>query len=144
MDFSDANMPYSSQQESSLLKSSVLTSSVLNNSVLKNSVQEPSTQRFNPALALTADSLFDLILKFNAFPALYAHPSWVQSLLFLQDTGTTDQELNPYWIRYLSKTLLNIFKLDQQWEFDFSNPAKKIALIDAENLMRLGHCVAAI
>lgn len=109
-----------------------------------HSVQGATAQGFSPALAVTADSLFDLILKFNLFPALYVHPSWVQSLFFLQHADTPDQELNPYWIRYLSKTLLDMFKLDQHWEFDFSNPAKKLALIDAEHLMRLGHCVAAI
>jgi hypothetical protein len=103
-----------------------------------------SPQGFTPAPAITADSLFDLILKFNLFPALYVHPSWIQSLSAFQYPDSSNQELNPYWIRYLSKTLLDMYQLDQQWEFDFSNPVKKLVLIDADSLMKLGHYAAAI
>ena len=103
-----------------------------------------SLQGFNPELAITHDSLFDLILKFNLFPALYVHESWTQSLSFLQDKDEPKQELTPYWMRFLSSTLLEAHQLNREWEFDFANPVKKLVLIDSENLLRLGHYVAAI
>jgi hypothetical protein len=79
--------------------------------------------------------LFDLLLKFNLFPAIYAHPGWSERPLHL-DT--------PFWIRRSSDALLKECELDRQFDFDFSDPGKRLALLDTETLQRVGGLAAAL
>ncbi|MTW12628.1 YscK family type III secretion system sorting platform protein [Pseudoduganella eburnea] len=100
----------------------------------------------NPGRAwqpLVQDRAFDLRLRFNLFPATYAHASWIARLgrdLPLAE-GIDD---SPFWMRRLSLALLQACKLDQDFDFDFSDRAKNIALLDAAVLERCARLMAGL
>lgn len=93
--------------------------------------------------ASAAALLFDLQLQFNLFPAAYLHSSW------LDDCGLSahDDEFpasSPFWVRCLSNALLRRWRLEQQFDCDFFDPAKRLALLDADALIRVGGLAGAV
>ena len=92
---------------------------------------------------LVRDRAFDLWLRFNLFPATYAHASWIARLgrhLPLAE-GLDD---SPLWVRRLSLALLQASKLEQDFDFNFSEPTKNIALLDAAVLERCARLMAGL
>ena len=92
---------------------------------------------------LVQDRAFDLRLRFNLFPATYAHASWIARLgrhLPLAD-GLDD---SPFWMRRLSLALLQACQLDQDFDFDFAERTKNIALLDAAVLERCARLMAGL
>ena len=87
------------------------------------------------------DRLADLQLAFNLYPSWYAHASWLERLGITSD----DRELRntPLWTRCVSSALLHSEQLDQHFDCDFFDPAKRLALLDAAALTRLGGLVNA-
>ncbi|PFH08652.1 YOP protein translocation protein K (YscK) [Collimonas sp. PA-H2] len=119
--------------------------------------QEMRLAEMGYALPIVGDRFFDSILKFNLFPALYAHPEQISSLdvlpaAVLQDDMLQDETLltasgndwNPYWLRCLSDALLRSSRLEPHYDFDFSAREKRLMLLDASALIQLGRHVAAI
>jgi len=89
--------------------------------------------------------LFDLQLKFNLLPATYAHPSWSEnSSYLLPEGGPAFNRRSPFWIRRWSAVLLGEWELDRQFDFDFSDPGKRLALLDPQTLARIGGFAAAL
>jgi hypothetical protein len=90
--------------------------------------------------------VFDAQLQFNLFPATYAHPSWiVHAGLCRSEAELRELPIHsPYWIRSVSDTLLGDLDLHQQYDFDFSDSTKRIALLDAASLTHVGNHVAAV
>ncbi|MET0533995.1 MAG: SctK family type III secretion system sorting platform protein [Steroidobacter sp.] len=97
------------------------------------------------ATAAQAQRLFDLQLAFNLYPATYAHASWLAPLGQATPTGEEARELHasPFWIRALSTQLLRQEQLDQHFDCDFFDPAKRLALLDAATLTRIAGLVSA-
>lgn len=97
------------------------------------------------ATAAHAQRLFDLQLAFNLYPATYAHVSWFARLGQGMATGEEARELHasPLWIRALSTELLRQEQLDQHFDCDFFDPAKRLALLDAATLTRVAGLVSA-
>ncbi|HKE95941.1 MAG TPA: SctK family type III secretion system sorting platform protein, partial [Povalibacter sp.] len=91
-----------------------------------------------------SDQLFDLQLQFNLFPACYAHLSWIEATGFLQLHDGPAPVASPFSIRRLSDALLRQNGLEHQFDFDFSDRAKRLALLDASHLERIGAFGAAI
>jgi len=92
---------------------------------------------------LVRDRAFDLQLRFNLFPATYAHASWIARMgrhLPLAE-GLDD---SPFWVRRLSLALLQACELDQEFDFDFSDRTKNIALLDAAVLERCARLMAGL
>lgn len=92
---------------------------------------------------MVQDRAFDLRLRFNLFPATYAHASWIARMggdLPLAE-GPDD---SPFWERRLSLALLKACELDQDFDFDFSDLTKNIALLDAEVLERCARLMAGL
>jgi hypothetical protein len=92
-----------------------------------------------------AERLLDLQLAFNLYPAWYAHPSWLATL---GDATTLAEEFcelrnSPQWIRAVSSALLRGGQLHQQFDCDFFDPAKRLALIDAGTLTYIAGLVSA-
>ncbi len=90
--------------------------------------------------ASSSDRLADLQLAFNLYPAWYAHPSWLARL----GITDTDDDLHgsPLWTRAVSSALLRTERLDQHFDCDFFDPAKRLALLDAVTLTRIA-CLAS-
>jgi hypothetical protein len=89
--------------------------------------------------------LFDLQLKFNLLPATYAHPSWSENASYLlPEGGPAFNPRSPFWIRRWSEVLLGEWELDRQFDFDFSDPGKRLALLDPQTLGRIGGFAAAL
>ena len=89
---------------------------------------------------------FELQLAFNLFPAAYVHRSWLAEL---QDDGETVQLEGtavsaPFRIRRLSAALLRHWGLDRQFDYDFFDRAKRLALPDAAELIRIGGLGGAV
>lgn len=89
--------------------------------------------------------LFDLQLAFNLYAATYAHASWFAPLGYAMPTGEEARELHasPLWIRALSTELLRREQLDQYFDCDFFDPAKRLALLDVATLTRIAGLVSA-
>src|SRR5262245_18585422 len=85
---------------------------------------------------LSAERLFDLQVSFNLHPALYAHPSWVEPHEVTPGT--------PFWTRCISTALLRALGLEEQFDCDFSDPAMRLALVDAAALLRFGGFAGAV
>jgi len=103
-------------------------------------VGDPPTRAWQPVVR---DRAFDLRLRFNLFPATYAHASWIARLgqhLPLAE-GLDD---SPFWVRRLSMALLQACKLEQEFDFDFSERTKNIALLDAAVLARCARLMAGL
>jgi hypothetical protein len=94
----------------------------------------------------TAGRLFDLQLKFNLFPAMYAHQSWIEHLGLKANLGMAQMKsaTSTFWLRRLSDALLRARELDRQFDFDFFDRAKRVALLDDQALARVGGLVAAV
>lgn len=95
------------------------------------------------AAAEAAERLVDLQLAFNLYPAMYAHESWLQRCVGPLAAESSELTLSPLWIRALSTALLRHEGLDQHCECDFFNPAKRLALMEAATLIRIGGLVTA-
>jgi len=95
---------------------------------------------------LSRDRLFGLALTFNTFPALYADRSWVDALARESGVDLTGQALgrSPFWIRHLSDALLRLNDLDKQFDFDFFDRSKRLALLDGTVLRRAAAYVDAL
>ena len=91
----------------------------------------------------SAARLFDLQLAFNLFPATYVHPDWLAEM-GLPLCGAAESISSPFWVRRLSNALLRRWCLDQQFDCDFFDPAKRLALMDAAELIRLGGLAGAV
>jgi hypothetical protein len=105
----------------------------------------PQTAVSPGAAANDAERLLDLQLAFNLYPAWYAHPSWLATL---GDATTLAEECcemrhSPQWIRAVSSALLRGSQLHHHFDCDFFDPAKRLALIDADTLMRVASLVSA-
>ena len=90
--------------------------------------------------------VFDLQLRFNLFPAIYADVSWIERFGFCAfASDPTDLPVkSTHWIRSVSDALLTECGLEQQFDFDFSSPRKRIALLDAASGIAVANHVAAI
>jgi YOP proteins translocation protein K (YscK) len=89
--------------------------------------------------------LFDLQLKFNLFPAVYTHPSWSEHPGYSPPEHR--QAFNPqssFWIRRRSDALLRTWELDRQFDFDFSDRGKRLALLDAQTVRHIGGLAGAL
>ena len=89
---------------------------------------------------------FELQLAFNLFPAAYVHNSWLSEL---QEDGEVlplegSAAGAPFRIRRLSAALLRHWHLDRQFDYDFFDHAKRLALLDATELVRIGGLAGAI
>jgi len=92
---------------------------------------------------LVRDRAFDLRLRFNLFPATYAHASWIARMApHLPFAEGLDD--SPFWVRRLSLALLRACELDQDFDFEFSDRTKNIALLDAAVLERCARLMAGL
>jgi hypothetical protein len=92
-----------------------------------------------------AERLLDLQLAFNLYPAWYAHPSWLATLgdASLLAEEYCELRTSPQWLRAMSTALLCAGQLQHHFDCDFFDPAKRLALIDAVTLTRIGGLVSA-
>ncbi|HSD37141.1 MAG TPA: hypothetical protein VLC92_06510 [Rhodocyclaceae bacterium] len=124
-----------------------------------------------PAVAspiIASDALFDLVMRFNLFPAEYAHPSWlIAPDAFLEPLGLGDLSImhaaaqgsaqcpdfslspvpsyaTPMWMRHMSIALLGLRDLESQYDFDYSDTGKRLALLDTPSLLSLARQAAAL
>ncbi|CAM2065483.1 SctK family type III secretion system sorting platform protein [Sulfidibacter corallicola] len=83
------------------------------------------------------DTLMPLVYAFNMLPTRYIHASWVEELLpsnlygMLRDNPRTEQRL--------ADTILNRLDLKDQFWFDFEQPHRRLALIDADDLINAAY-----
>jgi hypothetical protein len=100
----------------------------------------------NPAAAVSSgtdrdgESLSEAITRFNLFPALYWHDSWRAWLTARIGPIESQLDAQPFWIREMSTAILRGQGLEEQFDFDFADPVKRLALLDAPTLHRL--CLA--
>lgn len=87
--------------------------------------------------------LFELQLVCNLFPAKYVHASWLETPGWSLCRGD-DAARSEFWIRYCSATLLRERGLEQQFDWDFSDRGKRLALLDGSTLLRLGQLASAV
>jgi hypothetical protein len=88
---------------------------------------------------LVRDCLYDLQVRFNLFPASYAHFSWIDRV-----HGFGQQCESPFWLRRISLSLLRLRELENSFDFDFYNRAKRIALLEASVLERAAKLMAGL
>jgi YOP proteins translocation protein K (YscK) len=94
---------------------------------------------------LVADRRFDAELKFNLFPALTVHRSWVSSMLGSFDDGDeTAGAQSVFWMRNLSQALMREHELDHLTDFDFADNAKRTVLMDADAGLAVASLVSAL
>jgi hypothetical protein len=93
---------------------------------------------------LVADRRFDAELKFNLFPALYAHPSWVSSLQGGIDFEDSPGAQSVFWLRCLSQALMREHELRPLTDFDFADSAKRSVLMDGDAGLRAASFVSAL
>jgi hypothetical protein len=87
--------------------------------------------------------VISLKLDFNLFPSDYAHPSWLAQLGIHATQLSTPFARAPLWKRSVSTALLRAHRLEQYFDCDFADHAKRLALIDAATLIRIGGLVLA-
>jgi hypothetical protein len=108
---------------------------------------EPASAAPDAAVAAAnAERLSDLQLAFNLYPATYVHPSWLErwgGVVIPNATQARELQQQPLWIRALSSALLRSEQLDQHFDCDFFDPAKRLALLDATTLTRVAGVVSA-
>ncbi|MCW7542113.1 Yop proteins translocation protein K [Aquabacterium sp. A7-Y] len=100
---------------------------------------------------LVEDRLFDLQLKFNLLPALYAHPSWIDRLT-VDALGSPAPSLKPvvwrpvsaFATRRLSVRLLDAHGINGLVDFDFSDRGKRLALLGGEQLVEVAALTSAV
>lgn len=100
---------------------------------------------------ILCDPLFDAALRFNLFPSEYVHPSWLDMLdkvlpcvFSANEMNATDRSKTAFETRSLSRVLLTLCHADGHFDFDFSDQAKRVALLPHDALMSLGMQVSAI
>lgn len=86
--------------------------------------------------------LADLVLTFNLFPALYAHSTWLSCVCPRVDDSTR-LDGSPLWVRALSVALLRRQRLHEHFDGDFTDPIKRLALVDAATLTRIAGLASA-
>ena len=96
------------------------------------------------AIERDSEALWAAITQFNLFPAQYWHDSWRERLI--ARIGPIDATLDsqPFWIRAISTTLLREQRIADQFDFDFADRVKRIALLDAPTLYRLCLAIAGL
>lgn len=103
---------------------------------------------------IKADPVFDMVLRFNLFPAEYADASWISAVDEKLDRiglGRSDHSSNvtldflavPMQVRQMSLALLRRRELERQYDFDFSDTGKRLALLAQPALQSLGQRTAA-
>lgn len=99
-----------------------------------------------PWQPLVLDRAVDLQLRFNLFPATYAHASWIARISrhVPQPDRFNEPCDSPFWLRRLSLALLRACKVEQDFDFDFSERTKNIALLDAAVLERCARLMAGL
>ena len=91
------------------------------------------------------DPLFDAALRFNLFPAEYAHPSWPEMLgNVLPHVFTETDKTHAFESRCISRALLSLCGAESEFDFDFSDHGKRIVLLPHDTLMSLGMYVLAV
>ena len=90
---------------------------------------------------MTPEALSAAVVRFNFDPIYYSHPSWwVRGGL----AKTVFRQLvdNPVAASILSKKMLADYRIDDQFDFDFTHPFKRIAFLTYEQqkqiIFRLG------
>lgn len=96
------------------------------------------------ALEKHNEALWAAITRFNLFPAEYWHHSWREQLT--ARIGPIDPALSsqPLWVRALSTTILRELRLHDQFDFEFTDRLKRVALLDATTLQRLCLAIAGL
>ena len=93
-----------------------------------------------------APSTVDIVglkLDFNLFPAEYAHDSWLAQLGIDAAERSTALARSPLWLRSVSTALLRARRLEECFDCDFHDRAKRLVLIDTATLVRIGGLVLA-
>jgi hypothetical protein len=113
-----------------------------------NRATDPNLAAAGP---FVADRHFDLALKFNLFPALYVHASWVETMFGgfgpqRADTedGRSEGADSVFWVRQLSSALLRQHELDRLLDFDFTDACKRSALLNMREGLQLSAFVCAL
>jgi hypothetical protein len=94
-------------------------------------------------LGAEAMNIVRLRLDFNLFPADYAHASWLAPLGIDAAEAASAFAGSPLWRRSVSTALLRARGLDECFDADFDEPAKRLVLIDTATLTRVGGLVLA-
>lgn len=90
-------------------------------------------------------------MRFNLFPAEYADASWLAAVegflaaVGLGDLAVKDRGSSPSTarVRHTSMALLRLCELDRQYDFDYSDTGKRMALLPTPTLLALGqHAIA--
>lgn len=84
--------------------------------------------------------LGEAITRFNLFPALYWDDSWRAQLAARIGATEPNLDAQPFWVRALSTAILREQGIEDQFDFDFADRAKRLALLDGPTLQRL--CLA--
>lgn len=92
------------------------------------------------------DPLFDAVLRFNLFPSEYVHPSWMEIVdNALPRVFSSISRTNAFESRCLSRALLSLGAAESDFDFDFSDHGKRVALLPCDILMSLGmHMIAVL
>lgn len=92
------------------------------------------------------DPLFDAVLRFNLFPSEYVHPSWIEMVdNALPRVFSPVSRTNAFESRCLSRALLSLCAAEDDFDFDFSDHGKRIALLPHDALISLGmHAIAVL
>ena len=91
-----------------------------------------------------SEPLSAAITTFNLFPAQYLQDSWRDALTARIGAIEPALESQPFWIRELSTAILRERQLDDQFDFDFTNRSKRLALLDGTTLQRLCLAIAGL
>jgi hypothetical protein len=107
---------------------------------MKNAPREPAAQPPTSTEG-SAERLVDLQLAFNLYPSWYAHSTWLAQLGIAD--SETELQNSPLWTRAVSSALLRSEQLEQHFDNDFFDPAKRLALLDAATLTRVAGLASA-
>ncbi len=87
-------------------------------------------------------NLFSMAVEFNLYPVRYIHLSWL-SKLECQDLIETLKS-NKSAQFYLSEFLLDKFRLNDEFDYEFSSVEKRVALSSSDDLSRLAFYLGII
>jgi len=91
------------------------------------------------------DPLFDAVLRFNLFPSEYVHPSWMEIVdNALPRVFSPVSRTNAFESRCVSRALLSLCAAENDFDFDFVDHGKRVALLPCDTLMSLGVHVSAV
>jgi hypothetical protein len=91
-----------------------------------------------------APALWEESKRFNLFPSLYWHDSWRAQLTARIGMTEPDLDAQPFWVRTLSTAILRELRLEEEFDFDFADRAKRLALLDGATLQRLCLAIAGL